>query len=162
MARATAPERNVVQHLTELIKRDLDAMEAYEAAISRLPDPADKAQLARFMGDHERHVVDLSLLVQQAGGVAPTRGRFKRILTTARVVLLGVAGNAGVLEAMKSNEDATIRIYDRAKNDPDLSVRARSIVAGNFADEQRHVAWIEQRLRAVREELSEGSPPRVS
>ena len=157
MGRAGAKEGKFVHHLNALIRLDLGAIDGYEAAISRLPDPGDKAQLQRFRGDHERHVVDLRLLVQQAGGVAPTGPNFKRILTKAKVVLLGIVGDVGVLEAMKSNEDAATRTYDKAKNDPHLPVRARSIVVGNLADEQRHIAWIEKRLMVVRRARSEGN-----
>jgi hypothetical protein len=150
MAEVAAREGKLIDHLKALIELDLDAIEAYEAAIGRLHDLGDKAQLERFMGDHARHVVDLSFLVQQAGGSAPTQPDFKRILTKGKVILRGVVGDAGVIKAMKSNEETSTRVYDRAKSDPDLPIRAKTIIEANYADERQHLAWMDRRLSVLR------------
>ncbi|HEX4445400.1 MAG TPA: DUF2383 domain-containing protein, partial [Polyangiaceae bacterium] len=102
--------------LNVLIELDLDAIEAYEAAIARLNDPGDKLQLGRFLEDHRRHVNDLTPLVLEAGGRPATTPDFKRVLTKGRVIVMAIAGDLGVLEAMKSNEETTTRIYDKARN----------------------------------------------
>jgi uncharacterized protein (TIGR02284 family) len=148
MAKAMQSEGKLIHHLNELIELDLDAIEAYEAAISRLTDPADRKQLQSFMADHVRHVADLSLLVQESGGVPATAPDFKRILAKGKVVLLGIAGDIGVLQAMKSNEETSTRVYDKACQDPELPARAKPVLERNFLDEQKHLDWIEQRIAA--------------
>jgi uncharacterized protein (TIGR02284 family) len=140
----------LVHDLNELISLDLDAIEAYEAAIVRLNDAGDKAELERFKADHRRHVTDLTPLVREMGGEATTSPDFKRLLTKGKVVVMGVAGDSGVLEAMKSNEETTTKVYDKARNQPELPMQARTIIERNFADEQRHFAWLEQRLSGLR------------
>jgi uncharacterized protein (TIGR02284 family) len=145
-------EPKLVHHLNELISLDLDAIEAYEAAILRLGDTGDKAELERFMADHRRHVTDLSPLVRELGGEAATSPDVKRVLTKGKVVVMAIAGDSGVLEAMKSNEETTTKVYDKARKHPDLPIQARTIIERNFADEQRHLAWLEQRLSGIRRE----------
>ncbi len=75
MATTVGMETNLVDLLNNLIELDFDAIEAYKAAISRVDDMSDRAQLARFLEDHQRHVADLSPLVERLGGVPAMGGR---------------------------------------------------------------------------------------
>jgi uncharacterized protein (TIGR02284 family) len=146
MAKMTTNSTSIVKQLNALIALDFDAIEAYEAAIARLKEQNDKAQLTRFLGDHQRHVVDLVPLVQDFGGEPTTKADFKQVLTKGKVVLAGLAGDHAILEAMKSNEETTTRTYRSAIEEPGLPLQARTTLERNFSDEQRHLAWLEQRL----------------
>lgn len=137
---------NVVDLLNNLIELDYDAIEAYKAAIARLEVLSDRSQLAVFMQDHQRHVVDLSALVRAQGGEPAEHGDVKQILTKGKVVLSGLVGDKLVLEAMKSNEDDTNLAYEKALNHPNLSMEVRRVLQLNLSDERRHRAWIEQRV----------------
>jgi uncharacterized protein DUF2383 len=155
------PGRKVLEGETWLRARRgpsvLDAIEAYEAAILRLSDAGDKAELGRFMADHRRHVTELTPLVLEIGGKAATSPDFKRVLTKGKVLVMAIAGDSGVLEAMRSNEETTTKVYDKARNHPDLPMEARTIMERNFADEQRHLAWLQQRLSGLhRDKKKEG------
>jgi hypothetical protein len=81
----------------------------------------------------------------------------KRVLTKGKVVILGIAGDMGVMEAMRSNEETTNRVYGKAKEHAGLPVEAKAVIDRNYSDEQRHLAWIEQRLSAMRRTSSEGA-----
>lgn len=148
MATMTANSSQLIKHLNALIALDFDAIEAYEAAIARLHAAADKAQLAQFLVDHRRHVADLAPLVQECGGTPPAKADFKRILTEGKVVLAGLGSDQAVLRAMKSNEETTTKTYRKATEDAGLPLEVRTVVERNFSDEQRHLAWLEQRLSA--------------
>ena len=149
MAEMTNPTKTVTL-LNDLIHLDFDAIAAYEAAIARLHEVSDKAQLGRFMADHRRHVVDLTPLVQENGGQAVTEADFKEVLTKGRVVIAGLMGDRAVLEAMKSNEDAANAAYEKATREPRPSrPRVRAVLERNLADERRHRAWIENRVAAM-------------
>jgi uncharacterized protein (TIGR02284 family) len=141
----TEKHTKLAGELNALIELDLDAIEAYEAAIARLKDDGDKLQLGRFLEDHRRHVDDLTPLVLEVGGRPATKPDFKRVLTKGRVVIMGVAGDLGVLEAMKSNEEATTKAYRSALEDHAFPDHMRTVLERNFNDEQRHLSWIEQR-----------------
>jgi len=147
MAEMTKTSEDTIKHLNALIELDFDAIEAYEAAIERLKDPMEKAQLRKFLDDHTRHVVDLSPLVVELGGKPATKADFKKVLTKGKVVVAGLVGERAVLEAMKSNEETTTKTYRKASSEPGIPARVRAVVERNFADEQRHLAWIEERLR---------------
>jgi uncharacterized protein (TIGR02284 family) len=146
MAKMTTNSTQFVKALNALIALDFDAIEAYEAAIARLKEGSDKAQLTRFLSDHQRHVVDLTPLVQDFGGEPTTKADFKQVLTKGKVVLAGMAGDRAVLEAMKSNEETTTKTYRSALEERNLPIQALTTLERNFSDEQRHLAWFEQRL----------------
>jgi uncharacterized protein (TIGR02284 family) len=151
-------DSQLIEHLNRLIELDLDAIEAYEAAIARLNDPSDKAQLERFREDHRRHTAELSSAVEEVGGTAATRPDFKRVLTKGKVVVAGLVGDRAVLTAMKSNEETTTKTYDKATREAGVPIRVKTLLERNFADEQKHLAWIEQRLAQNTSERMERQP----
>ncbi len=146
MATMVGKQSDLISALCAEIELDFDATEAYEAAIQRLDDALDKERLLEFRDDHVRHVTELSEFVLDFGGTPPTKGDAKAILTKGKVVILGLGGDKGILEAMKSNEEDTNAAYER--------LCARSDVPGNLlltlqralSDERRHRAYFEQRL----------------
>src|SRR3954463_5964361 len=102
MATMTGSEKDLVPLLNNLIEIDHDAIEAYQAAISRLSLASDQEQLRQFMEDHRRHVTDLSQLVRDLGAQPSSGGDLKQVLTKGKVVLGQITGDRGILEAMKS------------------------------------------------------------
>ena len=71
------------------------------------------------------------------------RGVVRKTLTK----IAGLIGTEKVLQAMKSNEEVMNKQYsNRLKLD--LPNDILTLVRGNFADEQRHLAWVEQALKA--------------
>lgn len=145
MTETTKSAEQVVKHLNSLIELDCDAIEAYEAAIARLQNAQDKAKLREFMGDHQRHVADLSPMVMDLGGKPAQKADFKKVLTKGKVVLAALVGDRAILEAMRSNELATTKTYGVALTEPDLPGHVRTALERNFAHEQRHLAWIAAR-----------------
>jgi uncharacterized protein (TIGR02284 family) len=160
MAEMTKNSEQIAKHLNSLIELDYDAVEAYEAAIARLTDGTERAKLRAFMADHHRHIVDLSPLVIEFGGTPAKQGDFKRVLTKGKVVVAGLAGTRAVLEAMKSNEETTTKTYRKASTEPGLPSYVRAVLDRNFADEQRHLAWIEERLNATEQRERTVESPR--
>jgi uncharacterized protein (TIGR02284 family) len=139
-------QRELVQLLNNLIELDFDAIEAYKAAIERLVDTGDKAQLGQFLEDHRRHVSDLSTLVAGLQGTPATHADMKQVLTKGKVVLGGLIGDKAILQAMKSNEDDTNRAYEKATARSGIPAHIREVLERNLQDERRHRAWMEQRI----------------
>ena len=146
MGEMIASEEQIVKNLSSLIALDFDAIEAYQAAIDRLHSPLDQDQLRSFLADHRRHVFELSPLVAEFHGRPVTEADFRRIITKGKVVLGGVIGDRGVLEAMMSNEEGTTKAYHKASMEPGMPLRVRAVIERNLSDERRHLAWIQQRL----------------
>ena len=141
---------NPMHLLYKLVELDFDAIEAYEAAIERLDDDAGKKALAAFKADHERHVRELGGALRDMGFDPPEQGDFRRMLAKGKVVLGTIAGDRGILMAMKANEDDTNAAYERVAQRNDLAPEVKALIEKNLADERRHRDWIEQRLDVVR------------
>lgn len=150
MATMVAKDREVVKLLKELIVLDLDAIEAYDAAVDRLATAGDRDQLVRFRQDHQRHVGELSELVRSFGEEPPGQADFRRILTMGKVVLAGLLDDESILRAMKSNEDDTNQAYERAVAHTGLPERVLPVLRANLGDERRHRAWIETRIETMK------------
>jgi uncharacterized protein (TIGR02284 family) len=146
MATMGGTQKDLAGLLNGLIELDLDAVTAYEAAIDRLDDEGDEAQLGAFRADHERHVHELQPLVSELGEEPAHKGDLKQILTKGKVVLAGLIGEHAVLRAMKANEDDTNMAYDRAVSRDDLPAHVREILLRDRDDERRHRDYIEGRL----------------
>jgi uncharacterized protein (TIGR02284 family) len=148
MGTMVGSEKDIVSLLNDLIALDYDAIEAYEAAIARLSDQRDKDQLRQFMGDHQRHTVDLSDLVSKYGAQPVGRADIKRVLTKGKVVLAGLAGDKAIFNAMKSNEDDTNTAYERAVAKQGVPEGIREVLSRNLSDERRHRQWMTDRLQS--------------
>src|SRR5690606_10584177 len=111
MATMTGKEADPIKMLSNLVELDFDAVEAYEAAIERLEDESSRRKLSEFKADHERHIRDLSDALSRHGTIPPNKGDFKRVLTKGKVVMGQIAGDRGILHAMKTNEDDTNSAY---------------------------------------------------
>ena len=146
MATMVGTQRNLVKLLNSLIELDLDAVAAYRAAIERLENTADKNQMGAFMEDHERHITELTQVVESWGEDAAENVDLKAVLTQGKVVIGALFGDRAILMAMKTNEDDTNTAYDRACARADLPEDVRRILVRNRDDEHRHRAYIEQRL----------------
>lgn len=148
MATLVGTQKSLVAALDALLELDYDAIEAYKAAIERIDDETDKAQLRSFLADHERHTVELAPIIARLGGTPSTGPDVKQWLTKGKVVILGLAGAHAVLLAMKTNEEDTNTAYERMLQRDDIPADVRPVLERNLADEWRHKAWIEARLGA--------------
>lgn len=136
----------LVELLQDLIQIDYDAIEAYEAAIDRVDSFNLKPALREFLADHQRHIRELSAMVSAEGFDPPTKGDYKRVLTKGKVVLADLAGDRAILTAMRSNEDQTVKAYEKACDHQGLEPVVLTTLQANLADERRHRAWFEQQL----------------
>ena len=135
----------MVEALSELIRLDYDAIGEYTTAIADVVEEDIRDPLARFREDHERHVTVLSTLVRDLGGTPPESPDLKGLLRRTMTKVAGLSGTKGTLEAMKSNEGAVAETYSHhlAMAWPPAT---RRIIESNYADERRHLAWVENTL----------------
>jgi uncharacterized protein (TIGR02284 family) len=148
MATMVGKQKDIAALLNALIELDLDAVEAYDAAIKRLKDNDDKRNLSLFMGDHERHVRELQPFVEELGEKAAQKADVKQVLTKGKVVLAGLVGDRLIMMAMKTNEDDTNTAYERASTRDDLPAHVKAVLVRNLDDERRHREYILRRLQA--------------
>ena len=136
----------IVDKLNDLVALDIDAVSAYQAAISRITVPFLRDRLREFQLDHERHVRDLSEFVVRYGGQPKHGLDVKGFLIKGFTAVTSMMGNEAALRAMQGNEQLTNRIYQTALSEtwPD---EVRKVVERNHADERRHLAFIQECLR---------------
>ena len=149
MATLVGTQRTLSSLLRQLCELDLDAVEAYDAAIERIGEPKYKEQLRSFRADHVRHANELGAFMQQFGIAAPKVGDIKQVLTRGKVVLGSLVGDKAILFAMKTNEDDTNKAYERALARTDVPELIRHSLERNLQDERRHRAWMEKQIGDV-------------
>ena len=140
-------EADAVRLLHNLIQLDFDAIAAYELAIGGLEEDATRRRLAAFRDDHRAHTERLGALLTELDEEPPTAGDSQMLLTTGQVMMALPFGDRAILQAMAVNEDDTNTAYRRANAHKGVDGAIRQALVQSFADEQRHAAWIEQRLR---------------
>lgn len=150
MATLIGNEAAFIDTLKDLVALDLDAVAAYQAAGDRLRDLPTRDKLGEFMSDHQRHVQELSRLIRERGALPPAEKDLKAVLTQGKVVIGNLAGDKGILLAMRSNEDDTNLAYDQALRRTDIPAGIEAILKRNLADERRHRSWIDARLGELR------------
>jgi len=149
MVTTVGTESTFPKLVRNLLLLEHDAIAAYEQTIARLENPAYKQQIAAFKSDHDRHVMELTRLADSMGTEAPTEGDAKQLLTTGKVALASIMGDAATLSAMRSNEEDTVTAYERACNHAEVPAEARRIFEQALEDERRHRAWMQQTAQAA-------------
>lgn len=138
----------VVDHLNRLIQLDFDAGGTYREALLHVEDPAARDDLHAFLGDHERHVIELTRIVRDLGGEPIEAHRdFKGVILEG-MTRLRSRGTLGALRAMRMNEKLTNRSYDKA-SEVYMPPLGQVIVMENLADERRHLAAIEAHIERL-------------
>lgn len=135
----------VCDQLNKLIQLDFDAAGTYREAILHVDDPNVRSDLHAFLGDHERHVMELTRIVRDLGGTPIEAHRDFKGAILEGMTRLRSRGTLGALRAMRMNEKVTNRGYDRAL-DLYMPPIGQVIVVENLADERRHLAGIEAHI----------------
>ncbi len=135
----------VCDHLNKLIQTDYDAACTYREALLHVDDPAVRSDLHAFLGDHERHVMELTSIVRDLGGtpIAAHRDFKGRVLES--MTRFRSRSTLGALRAMRTNEKVTNRAYDKAA-EVYMPPLGQAIVMENLEDERRHLAAIEAHI----------------
>jgi hypothetical protein len=138
--------QEIGDELKRLIQLDVDAVLAYDRAITAVGEGHVASNLAAFRLDHQRHVLELSKALLDLGVNPPEakpdlKGSILGGLTAVRSRL----GTEQALQAMRSNEQLTNSSYATALAKP-FPDEVLELVRRNYADEQRHLAWIEKTL----------------
>ncbi len=137
--------RKVVAELSKLVALEIDAVQAYEAAVRAVGGASGPigSELDLMKVEHQRHALELhdAFLQLRASPPAVTpdvKGVVIGALTTPRRSLSAEE----VLEAVRWNEQLTGTVYAKALAKPlpaDLAALLRRI----RGDEARHLGWVE-------------------
>ena len=147
--------QKMIKELNDLIQLDIDAIHAYDQAISNIDATFVSQQLEGFKSDHQRHVTEVSDVVRRLGGDPPEFKRdFKGFLIQGMTAIRSATGNEGALKAMQTNEKTTNKNYKQAV-EMEFPADILQLLQKNYDDERRHLAWIED---AIQRRVWEGAP----
>jgi len=138
----------LVEVLTDLAQLDVDAVLAYNQAIDNIDELPIRDTLVSFRADHDRHITELGAMIASFGGVAPSLERdLKGFFIEGMTAIASKVGTRGALLAMIGNETLTNAKYKTALG-KNLSQDVKVVVEQNYRDEQRHLAYIKDTLKA--------------
>jgi rubrerythrin len=137
----------LLKKLHSLAQLDRDAVAVYNDALSRVTDEDVKTHFTEFRDEHAHHVTELSAAITRLGDSAP---EFKidamGMVAEWVVSFRSMMGEKGPLHAMHSAETYHNSRYKDAAgwtvDDADL----RSELQAFYAEEQRHLSYIDARL----------------
>ncbi|MBY3465717.1 ferritin-like domain-containing protein [Rhizobium laguerreae] len=142
-------ESDIKGLVKDLIYLEHDAIAAYDSCIARLDNKKFARQIASFKQDHLQHLEVLNEMARELAIEAPTRGDMKQTLTTGKVALADLMGDAAILKAMKTNEDDTVTAYERASRHQDAIPASKAFFIKAHQDEERHRAWMDMTAKAL-------------
>jgi len=142
-------EGSIEKLVNDLLYLEHDAIAAYDSCIERLDDKTLSAKIAEFKQDHLQHVQVLTTMARELGIEAPTEGDMKQMLTTGKIALADIMGDAAILKAMKTNEDDTVTAYERATRHEDAIPASKAFFMQAHQDEEKHRAWMETTAKAL-------------
>jgi rubrerythrin len=131
--------------LKSLVELEYDALSAYESAFEGFDSKIYKTKVQEFSRDHERHIEELSKILNDRGEDAPTQHDvIKHLLVKGKVVLANMLGDEAILSAMLSNEGDTNQAYSTILRHDMKWPEAMPILERAYADEKRHKEWFRQ------------------
>jgi rubrerythrin len=138
-----------LETLRKLAHLDVDAVGSYDAALKHVRTEVIATRLAEFRADHLRHIRELNRLLEAAGeDPVAHKPDARGVLLKGATAATSTIGDRAALAAMRGNEQLTHRTYLAALNGVEWNDEERALLVRNFADEQRHLAWIEEAIRA--------------
>ena len=143
MVTSVGTEGSIEGLVKDLILLERDAIAAYESCIDRLSDAGLSQRIAEFKGDHLQHLETLNRMARQLEFDPPAEGDAKQYLTTGKIALADMMGDASILKAMKTNEDDTVSAYERASDHGEAVPESRAFFEKALADERRHREWMQ-------------------
>jgi rubrerythrin len=135
--------------LNDLLQLDHDAVGAYGIAIHATTDESRRETLREFRADHERHIEEITRLIQDRGGKpiqAPHLPTSVFKLAIQKAGTLG--GETALLLAFKANERQSRDKYRRAAEDSD-DLEVADVLARAADDEIRHYDWAARTLQEL-------------
>ncbi len=138
--------KEIADKLISLCQLDIDAIHAYNKANGHIDQMDIKNSVAKFQGDHERHVKELSDMIRSHGSEPPRFSKdFKGFMLQAFASIRSITGTEGALKALRSGEKMTNSAYNDAVSQ-DFPPLVMALLRRNYEDEQRHLNYIDQAL----------------
>lgn len=139
----------LIAELNDLLRLDHDAIAAYALAIGQVESTTYRETLQGFLADHERHVRELTTLVEAAGGTPAAGPHLSTGVFKLAVQAAGAAGgDRATILAFKANEGESVARYRAAAERPHAE-NVAAVLRRGARDEEKHYEWAESRLKRL-------------
>jgi rubrerythrin len=139
----------LIAELNDLLRLDFDAIGAYTMAIAQVESTTYRETLQGFLADHERHVRELTALVEAAGGTPAEGPHLSTGVFKLAVQAAGAAGrDRATILAFKANEGESVAKYRAAAERPHAE-NVAGVLRRAARDEEKHYEWAESRLKRL-------------
>lgn len=140
--------KEIADKLKSICQLDIDAIHAYAQSLEHIEESDIKKTIAKFQSDHARHVKELSDMIRSYGDQPPEFSKdFKGFLLQAFAAVRSVSGTEGSLKALRGGEKMTNQAYADAVSQG-FPPMVLVLLKRNYDDEQRHLSYIDQCLKA--------------
>jgi len=138
--------------LVALAELDAEAAVAYRIGASSVDDPAIRAKLEEFAGDHVRHVETINRLLADVGAPEVSIDDLDEGSSSITMLAAAVAGmgDRATLLVMIGNEQLTNSAYPNALELP-FEDDVLRIFERHAIDERRHLDWLLEGEQVLRE-----------
>ncbi|HEY6557486.1 MAG TPA: hypothetical protein VI072_09435 [Polyangiaceae bacterium] len=134
-----------------LLERYFDVLEANSIAVDRLESSSDRDLALRLKSEYEESVRYLTELSFELGGEPPTHGDLRRVVSDAKVAIGEIAGDRGVLGALKSNESSLCKLLEKTARKADLPVNLASRIGEELEASRARLALLDDRLEELKD-----------
>lgn len=139
----------MLKKLESLAQLDTDAVGVYSEALEHPVDDDVRGNFGMFLDDHMRHAERWTDIIEQISGVRPRlhidlTGRMAEWMTALRAR----RGTEGALHALETAERYHVSRYREASEWGLEEHDVQLIINGFYEDEQAHLAYVQERLRA--------------
>jgi hypothetical protein len=136
----------VIAELSRLFSVEVDAVQAYGAAVALAGPGPIQAELALFGLEHQRHALALQEeIVRRGHGVPDVEPDVKGVVIGALTAPSRSLTMEDVLAGLRGNEQLTGTLYAKALA-RDLPDDVRELLASIRDEERRHLDWMERAL----------------
>jgi hypothetical protein len=146
-----AAEKRALAACGLVIERYFDVLEANAVALERLEGLANRELALSLRADCEQSARLLTELVFELGGQPPTQGDLGRVVADAKVAIGELAGDRGVLGALKSNEAGLSTTLEKALLTEGLPPSLRARLNEELALARARVALLDERLEELKD-----------
>jgi hypothetical protein len=95
-----------------------------------------------------RYLTELSF---ELGGEPPTHGDLRRVVSDAKVAIAEIAGDRGVLGALKSNESSLCKLLEKTARKADLPVNLASRIGEELEGSRARLVLLDDRLEELKD-----------
>jgi competence protein ComEA len=139
-------DEKTITLIKDMIGLDMAAASAYELCAEKCQDEEIRGKFNEFMGDHLRHVQELSECVRREGIEPPAELDAKGVVIQGYTMLSALEDRTAVL-AMRGNEELTNESYMSALQ-MEMPGEVKEVFLRAFEDERRHLGWIRGAIKA--------------